>query len=39
MKGKDHLGDTLTERDDIKTNLKKIEYGDGKCVYVAYDED
>jgi len=26
-------------RDDIKRDLKKIEYGDVKCVYVTYDED
>ena len=39
LKEKDHLGEMLTGRDDIKTNLKKIVYGDVKCVYVTYDED
>ena len=29
----------LMGRDDIKRDLKKIEYGDVKCVYVTYDED
>lgn len=39
LKGKDHFGDMLTGRDDIQTDLKKMEHGDVKCVYVVYDGD
>jgi hypothetical protein len=27
LKGKKHLGDLLMERDNIKTDVKEIEYG------------
>jgi len=29
----------LVGRDDIKTDLKIMEYGDVKCVYVAFGKD